>query len=82
MQILINPDGSIRSLYDEALDLTSLGPLSIARGSNVEPNESGSWFADLSPVSGPCLGPFQQRSQALSAERSWLEANWLIPTGR
>jgi hypothetical protein len=32
---------------------------------------------DLSPVSGPTLGPFQNRSEALAAERSWLLTNWL-----
>ena len=45
------------------------GRLTIARGSHVEPTEAGDWTADLSPVGGPLLG--------LSAEREWLELNWL-----
>ena len=78
MQLVIEPDGSIRTVYDEALDLTVLGQVSIARGSYVEPDEHGQWFADLSPVAGPKLGPFMARSAALSAERDWLEAHWLV----
>ena len=50
----------------------------ITRGSHVEPDQHGRWFADLSPVSGPVLGgPFCQRTQALQAERSWLEQYWI-----
>lgn len=77
MQLLITPSGAVRCLYDEALDLTLLGQLSIRRASHVEPNAAGGWRADLSPVGGPVLGPFARRSQALSAEQAWLEANWL-----
>ena len=32
------------------------------------------------PVGGPVLGPFGRRSEALEAERAWLEANWLTPS--
>lgn len=77
MQIVVEPKGSIRSLYDESLDLSSLGQVSITRGSHVEPTADGQWLADLSPVGGPQLGPFALRSQALNAERDWLEQNWL-----
>ena len=77
MQLLIDAQGNIRCLYDETIPLANLGTLAIARGSHVEPTISGQWLADLSPVSGPCLGPFATRSLALDAERAWLEANWL-----
>ena len=77
MQLLIDIRGNVRCLYDETIPLASLGTLAIARGSHVEPNSSGQWLADLSPVCGPCLGPFATRSLALDAERAWLEANWL-----
>ena len=79
MQILIQPDGLLRCLYDESLDLTALGRPRIQRGSHVEPDRAGQWWADLSPVAGPRLGPFTCRSRALSAERLWLEQNWLQP---
>lgn len=77
MQLVIQPDGSLKCVYGEAIDLHALGQVSISRGSHVEPTSTGQWLADLSPVSGPVLGPFPQRSQALDAEREWLEANWL-----
>ena len=77
MQLVIQTDGSIRCLYDESLDLHALGRLAIARGSHVEPNVDGTWSAALSPVGGPILGSFGQRSDALAAERGWLESNWL-----
>ncbi len=77
MQLVIDPTGGIRCLYDEALPLAEFGRLTIARGSNVEPTETGHWTADLSLVSGPLLGPFAKRSAALAAEREWLEAHWL-----
>jgi hypothetical protein len=77
MQLVIEPAGDVRCVYDEALPLANFGRLTIARGSHVEPNESGHWHADLSPVGGPQLGPFVTRSAALDAERGWLETNWL-----
>jgi len=77
MQLVVKPNGSIRAVYDEAIDLFVLGQVSIARGSHVEPDEEGRWFADLGPVSGPKLGPFPARSAALAAERDWLDAHWL-----
>ena len=77
MQLTITPEGIVRCLYGEELDLHALGQLCITRGSHVEPTADGQWTADLSPVSGPVLGPFAQRSQALDAERTWLEQHWL-----
>ena len=77
MQLTITPGGTVRCLYGEELDLHALGQLCIARGSHVEPTADGQWTADLSPVGGPVLGPFAQRSQALDAERAWLERHWL-----
>ena len=77
MQLVIFSGGVVRTLYSEMLDLAVLGTLQIERASMVEPNMAGEWLADLSPVSGPVLGPFPRRSQALAAEQAWLEANWL-----
>lgn len=81
MQIIVQADGGIRCLYGEELDLHCLGRLRIARGSHVEPTEDGRWTADLAPVDGPRLGPFESRSAALTAERRWLEDHWLVPGG-
>jgi hypothetical protein len=79
MQLIIEPSGHVRCIYAEAIDLPSLGQLTVRRGSYVEPTEDGCWTADLSPVSGTVLGPFVLRSEALAAEVAWLEANWLTP---
>ena len=70
-------DGTMRCVYGEAIKLQSLGSLDIQRASHVEPNPDGTWFADLSPVGGPQLENFPDRSTALKAERDWLENNWL-----
>ena len=80
MQIIIEPTGMARCVYDESIQLSSIGKLKIRRGSHVEPIESGKWIADLSPVGGPKLGPFRFRSKALAAERRWLEKHWLSST--
>ena len=77
MQIIIDSRGNCRCVYDEAIPLPALGRIKIRRGSHVEPVPGGKWMADMSPVGGPLLGPFPFRSQALSAERRWLEKNWL-----
>ncbi len=77
MQIIVKPDGSSRCLYGECFNLRSLGKLAIARGSHVEPTPDGLWTADMAPVGGPLLGPFASRSDALDAERVWLEDHWL-----
>ena len=79
MQLVVDRDGTVRCLYGEALDLAALGVPCIRRASHVEPDSVGMWWADLSPVGGPKLGPFGLRSAALEAERAWLEQHWLTP---
>jgi len=79
MDLLINALGDVRCIYGEILDLQQLGQLSISRGSHVEPTADGQWTADLSPVQGPLLGPFRNRTAALAAELDWLNSHWLIP---
>ncbi len=78
MHLVILPSGQARCIYGEEIELHSLGLLAVSRGSHVEPDELGQWRADLSPVDGPMLGPFPQRSEALAAEQTWLEDNWLM----
>ena len=79
MHLVVAPDGTARAIYSEAIDLTVLGRSTIARASHVEPDRDGRWHADLRPMLGPVLGPFDRRSEALEAEVAWLEANWLTP---
>ena len=82
MDLVILADGTIRAVYAEEIDLAVLGQPVITRASHVDPDASGCWIADLTPVFGPLLGPFAQRSQALAAEQAWLEANWLVRSAR
>jgi len=77
MEIIITPNGQGRCIYGEAIDLTTLGELTVQRGSHVEPTPDAQWTADMSPVSGPVLGPYRRRSEAIAAERDWLATNWL-----
>jgi hypothetical protein len=72
MTLIIDPAGQGHCLYTEELDLRSLGSMHIARASQLEPDDQGNWWANLSPVAGPILGPFGLRSEALAAERDWL----------
>jgi hypothetical protein len=72
MAIVVDAGGGVKAIYSEVLPLGVLGSVSIRRASHVEPDELGCWWADLSPVGGPKLGPFDLRSQALAAETTWL----------
>ena len=78
MILVIDAQGGGHCLYSEMMELTSLGSVSIQRASHVEPDIEGKWWADLSPVGGPDLGPFTLRSEALDAEQAWLETHWLV----
>jgi hypothetical protein len=78
MELVIDGRGQVRCIYGEEIDLAVLGQLSIRRASHVEPDSDGRWWADLAPVSGPRLGPFDRRTKALTSETQWLESHWLI----
>ena len=41
MKLLVKPDGTVRAIYDEAIDLGVLGRPTIARASHVEPDCRG-----------------------------------------
>ena len=71
MELLVLSGGTVRCIYGEELELSTLGELQITRASHVEP-VGQQWQADLSPVGGPVLGPFGKRSLALQAEQQWL----------
>jgi hypothetical protein len=77
MQLRIDVKGQVHCLYSEQIELTALGDLRIQRASQVEPDGQGKWWADLAPVDGPRLGPYERRSQALRAEEDWLQIHWL-----
>jgi hypothetical protein len=76
VRFYIGKDGAIEFIHSDAVDTSKLSPsvdcVTIQRASHVEPIQSGAnknkFVADLSPVGGPVLGPFDLRSEALSAE--------------
>jgi hypothetical protein len=73
MFVWIRPDGAVRFVYDDKLrGLLGLGQPTIRRASHVEPTSNGRWSADLGPMDGPVLGPFETRAAALDAEQAWL----------
>jgi hypothetical protein len=73
MFVWIRPDGALRFVYGDALrGLLALEQPAIHRASHVEPTPEGRWTADLGPMDGPALGPFETRSAALDAELAWL----------
>ena len=72
MELVVGIEGSVRCIYDEALDLREIGKLQITRASHVEPDAEGYWWADMGPSGGPVLGPYGSRSEALGAEWGWL----------
>ncbi len=76
-EVIVSPVGTVRLIFNDQIDVRSLGNVAISRGSHVEPTKDARWTADLSPVDGPILGPFDKRSEALAAEVAWLQQNWL-----
>ena len=79
MEIIIGTGGNGRCVYGDSIPLRLIGRTNIRRASHVEPTKTGEWTADLSPVDGPLLGPFETRALALAAEAEWLREHWLMP---
>lgn len=75
MILEFDTDGTAKMIYTEELDLNELGQLNISRASHVEPTNDGKWTADMKPVGGPVLGPYNTRKEALEEEVKWLELN-------
>jgi hypothetical protein len=76
MDLIVSRGGVVRAVYAEAIPLEALGAMQIQRASRVEPDASGLWWADLGPATGPVLGPFSCRSEAINAELDWLGRHW------
>lgn len=74
LSVHVEATGAVRYIYSDDLRfLQDLGEARINRASHVEPTVDGKWVADMSPVGGPALGPFESRSQALEEEVAWLD---------
>jgi hypothetical protein len=78
-EIFISPSGDVHFVYyDELKPLLELGKPSIERISHVDAfivDDSIVWFADLSPINGPKLGPCNNRDEAIEAELKWISDN-------
>ena len=74
MQIVVLPTGRVQFIHDDELAglMRGNGSMTIRRASHVEPTTDGQWTADMEPVGGPVLGPFETRAEALVVERVWL----------
>ena len=78
-ELIIGLGGNVRMIYSELIEPHAFGEPIIERGSHVEPDQNGFWWADLTPVNGPRLGPYHMRSKAIDAEIAWLKRFWLEP---
>jgi hypothetical protein len=78
MELVVGAGGDVRCVYGEELDLREIGTLKITRASHVEPDRDGFWWADMGPSSGPVLGPFTSRSEALEAERVVISVSLML----
>jgi hypothetical protein len=77
MHLIVSPEGRVKCLYGEAIDLKALGTIRVSRASYVEPDVNANWWANMAASEGPLLGPFTTRTQALKAEEEWLLQNRL-----
>jgi len=80
--ISISPDGTVRTLYTDKIDLRDFGPLKVERASNVEwDDKQRGWtvqFVDGTYLRSPSLlqhmAVFETREAALAAEVAYLQA--------
>lgn len=72
VSVFFQASGSVVNIYDESLNLGFLGKPKTQRASHVEPDDANDWWADMTPVGGPVLGPYARRSDALRAEHDYL----------
>lgn len=74
--VKIDENGTLSFIYSDNLrGFNQLGEVSTSRASHVEPIEGGKWTADMEPVEGPVLGPFDTRQEALDTEVEYLKEN-------
>ena len=72
--------GLVAVYDDDLMKLFGDCEMKIKRASHVEPITVDGvvrWQADMGPVGGPILSPFNTRQEALDAEKVWLKANIL-----
>ena len=73
--LLITPDGKVRGLYTEALDLSTLGQLEVHRALAIEfDNRVQAWR--VYDAMGDCLYCSPSREACLAWERKYLD--WVL----
>jgi hypothetical protein len=78
--ILIDADGTIRFIWDDALaELCEQGEATVRRVASVEPTDAGAgWIVDLTPIGGRTYGPYPLRDTALLHERAVVEGRLIV----
>lgn len=77
IDLVVEVGGKLKFIYnDELHELLSFGESKITRVSYVEPFGL-CWMADMAPVGGPILGPFDLRQEALDAEVAYIKKHVL-----
>jgi hypothetical protein len=73
IKIKVTPDGTVRCLHTDAIDLRRLGRLEVTRASNVEfDNRTQHWTVSL-PDGTVLCDDFIRRDDALAWERDYFE---------
>ena len=70
--LVFQPDGTVRGLYTEAIDLSSLGRLVVKRASRIEFNDDRQAW-EVRTVRGRLLFSAPSRQQCLDWERQYFE---------
>lgn len=78
MRVLIDKQGVLQFVYQEEVDLSSLGKHMICRASQVEPDADGTWYVAI--IGGITKRGFTSRSSALRWEKDYVEAE-ILPRG-
>jgi len=74
----ILPDGSLQGLYTEAIDLSALGRLTVARVSSIEfDNRTQAWWVRLPKLGRVYCSPC--RATCLRWEQQYFQARERIP---
>lgn len=63
---------ALQAAYEDSLPSATC-VLPVSDGYKIVDTQANKWFADMTPVSGPVLGPFATRDQATAAELDWLD---------
>ncbi len=73
VELLVQPDGNIRCLYTDLIDLSALGTLHVNRASHVEFNDSDQTWSVRLADTGEVIGKgFKTRTEALEFEVNYL----------